>query len=128
MNPNRFLLIAIICEQWLRYAWLNEDLCIRVPDDAAQKLTTQFPELVPLLNRLNGATITDGEASTLAVMDLAESVLGRQALPAILDDPDFQEDVRCFQAWVQAESAHTTCPYEDFGAWAAAFIATREKQ
>jgi hypothetical protein len=127
MDAIRFLISVLACEQWLRFSWLDEDECIRIGQDARAKAAARFPELVPLMDRMEGKTVTDGEASRLAILDVAEQHLGHDTLVRTLDDEAFQAEVRRFQGWVQDEAETPTCDAADFGAWFDTFIAGGNK-
>lgn len=124
MTPDcHFMLSALALEQWLRFAWLDDQERLALPDDARTATASSFPELAPLLNRLLALEDpADGDAARVAILAEAEARLGHTALVAVLDAPEFQADVRRFFGWVQDEAETPTCDPARFADWWAAFL------
>ena len=124
-TPCRFLITALALEQWLRFAWLDKDDRINVDPAARHDVSLRFPELMPLLDKLNGTVVTDGENSRKSILALAEQQLGHDELVKALDDTQFQSDVRRFQSWVQTEADTPTCDASCFSNWLRGFLSTK---
>ena len=124
MTPQcRFMLSALALEQWLRFAWLDEQERLALPEEARADTAAHFPALVPLLDRLLALdTPGDGDAARMAILAEAENHLGHGALVAVLDSPDFQAEVRRFFGWVQDEAETPTCSPACFADWWEAFL------
>ena len=82
MTPDcHFMLSALALEQWLRFAWLDDQERLALPDDARTATASSFPELAPLLNRLLALEDpADGDAARVAILAEAEARLGHTAL------------------------------------------------
>jgi|GEM_PF-4178408 len=122
MQHSRFLMTALAFEQWLRFAWLDKDSRIKIGQDARQEVASRFPELLPILDSLNGTVVTDGEASRKTILDLAEIKMGRSEMIRVLDDETFKSDVKRFQGWVQDEAENPTCNSTSFSDWLYSFF------
>ena len=124
MTPDcRFMLSALALEQWLRFAWLDEQERIAMPESARADTAACFPELIPLLDLLlTLENPADGDAARAAILTAAENRLGHETLVAVLDDPDFQAALRRFFGWVQDEAETPTCNPGRFADWWEAFL------
>ncbi len=119
---------ALAFEQWLRFMWLTEDEnrpCIAVPSDTQIHIQTSLPHLKPLLKALNGLDVfQNGEHIRTVLVDFLTQQLTKPLLIQILDDPQFQANVRTLHEWVQqkneTESAETD--NKDFQSWFQAFL------
>lgn len=124
MTPDcHFMLSALALEQWLRFAWLDDQERLAVPETTRADTAARFPELAPLLDRLlNLEDPTDGDAARAAILTAAETHLGHDPLVTVLDSPDFQAELRRFFGWVQDEAETPTCDPSTFAGWWKAFL------
>lgn len=87
---------ALLLEHWLRFCFLVEfdtpdgtGLKLDVPEQRRAEAARLRPQLLPLLDRLDGRE-PDAEASCAAVTACLERLLGAQVAAEVTADPAFQ--------------------------------------
>lgn len=123
-HPVSQMLEAVIFEQWLRFSWIAEDadgdFCIQIPENAAQEISTDYPQFRHLLERLNG-TIVDANMACSAILAFARDELGEDAL-AVLEDTAFQENVSRFHLWLHEQADMLEAHPYNFDQWKTLFM------
>ena len=130
----RQILEAVMFENWLRFYFitdLGEDrLAVAVPEQGLVRIRELHPELMPLVEELNGKEI-NFELSRSAVCTFVVTELDGQSMPrdmaaVVFDSAAFQLEMRLFNTWVQAHEAQLDETFMDFSSWQSLFTEWRD--
>jgi len=111
-------------ENWLRFYFLREEddqLVVRVPEQAMDYFKEHYPHLAPLAETLNNQAI-DYEKSvntvcTYVVTQLDGPRYREGIVPSVLDSPEFQQEMYLFQVWCQTHERQLEQSPMEFSTW-----------
>lgn len=115
---------VMMFENWLRFYFLQEEgeeLVIRIPEAAMNYFKEHYPHLAPLAETLNNETM-DYEKSVktvcqFVVTNLDGPVYRDGVVPAVLDSPEFQQEMYLFQVWCQNHERQLEQSPMEFTTW-----------
>ena len=129
----RQILEVVMFENWLRFYFLSEPegggLAIAVPEQGISRIREQYPQLMPMVEELNGKEISFA-GSRQAVCTFVASQLVGKSIPVnmadlVLDSAGFQLEMHLFNNWVQGHEEQLDKNFLDFSAWKRLFEAWR---
>ena len=127
------ILEVVMFENWLRFYFISEmeggSPALGVPDQGLARLREQHPQLMPLVEDLNGKEISF-ELSRRAVCTFVATQLDGKAMPAnmadlVLDSDGFQLEMQLFNSWVQGHEEQLDKSFLDFSTWKRLFAQWR---
>ena len=119
------ILEVVIFENWLRFYFITEacesGLTLAVPEQGLMRIRELYPQLMPLVEELNGKEISF-ELSRRAVCTFVATQLDGKVMPAdmanlVLDSAGFQLEMHLFNNWVQGHEEQLDKNFMDFSAW-----------
>ena len=127
------VLEAVMFENWLRFYFVSEpdggSLTLAVPEKGLTRIREQYPQLMPLVEELNGKEISF-ELSRRAVCTFVATQLVGGSIPthmaeSVLDSAGFQLEMHLFSSWVQGHEERLDKNFLDFSAWKRLFAEWR---
>ena len=127
------ILEVIMFENWLRFYFISEpeggSLALAVPEQGLTRIREQHPQLMPLLEELNGKNISF-ELSRQAVCAFVAAQLDGKTMPVnmadfVLDSSSFQLEMHLFNSWVQGHEEQLDKNFLDFSTWKRLFAEWR---
>ena len=119
------ILEVVMFENWLRFYFITKkgenDLALAVPEQGLMRIRERYPQLMPLVEELNGKEISF-ELSRRAVCAFVATQLDGKAMPAdmanlVLDSGGFQLEMHLFNNWVQGHEEQLDKNFMDFSTW-----------
>jgi len=119
------ILEVVMFENWLRFYFITETgegvLALAVPEQGLTRLRERYPQLMPLVEDVNGKEISF-ELSRRAVCAFVATQLDGKAMPAdmanlVLDSAGFQLEMHLFNNWVQGHEKQLDKNFMDFSTW-----------
>ncbi len=111
-------------ENWLRFYFIQDegdDLVLRVPEPAREKITSQYAHLVPLLEGMNDAAMSYEKSLSTVCQFVVTTLEGKQypsgVVGSVFDSPEFQKEMQLFQIWVQVHEEQLEQAPMEFGTW-----------
>ncbi len=134
-EAQRRIAEVVMFENWLRFYFIAEEgdkLFIRIPEQAMSKLTSGYPRLAGLAERLNNKEI-DHKTSLEAVIMFTASEIDGVVLPEaligqVLDSPRFHLALQLFGSWVQSHEEQLDAGFMEFSVWQSMFDEWRKSE
>lgn len=111
-------------ENWVRFYFLQEEdeqLVVRIPEQAMAHFKEKYPHLEPLAEILNNEPIDYQKSITTVCKYVVSSLDGRKyrsgMVPNLLDSPEFQNEMYLFQVWCQSHEAQLEQAPMEFSTW-----------
>jgi hypothetical protein len=127
------ILEVVMFENWLRFYFISEpeegNLALAVPEQGLTRIREQHPQLMPLVEELNGKEISF-ELSRQAVCTFVATQLDGKDMPVnmadlVLDSSSFQLEMHLFNNWVQGHEEQLDVNFLDFATWKRLFAEWR---
>jgi len=119
------ILEVVMFENWLRFYFITETgeggLALAVPEQGLLRIRERYPQLMPLVEELNGKEISF-DLSRQAVCTFVATQFDGKTMPAdmanlVLDSDGFQLEMHLFNNWVQGHEEQLDTNFLDFSAW-----------
>ena len=117
---------VVMFENWLRFYFIadgeGDDLMIRIPEQGMKKITSLYPELAELAERLNNDVITHESSMREVCLYVASAIKGSdEMLQTTFSSNEFQMEAQLFNSWLQAHEEQLDAGFADFATWRTMF-------
>ncbi len=116
---------VMMFENWLRFYFIHEEqdgmLCIRVPEQASERIHEKYSQVAGMLDLLNNREITPESSRNAVCTFVASDIAGRTMHDTlagqVFDSSTFQLEMQLFNIWVQSHEEQLDSAVMDFCTW-----------
>lgn len=116
---------VMMFENWLRFYFINEEedskLFIRVPEQAEERINSEYPDVAGLLEFMNNKEITFETSRTAVCTFIATHLEGKgvrsDLTGRVFDSSVFQLEMQLFNIWVQSHEEQLDNSFMEFRTW-----------